>query len=96
MSKLEPLNGVVILRAVEVEETTHGNIVLPHLEHQSTILAEVIATSDQYNFNTGEWVPCWFKEGDKVLINRMGGAVIWHEDKEYLAVQFNSIMAKIV
>ena len=67
MSKLEALNGHVIVRLLEEEgETTQGNIVLPHLDNQDTIIAEVISSSDQFNFNTDEWVTSWIQEGDKV------------------------------
>jgi co-chaperonin GroES (HSP10) len=96
MSKLEALNGHVIVRLLEEGgETTQGNIVLPHLDNQDTVIAEVISTSAQFNFNTDEWVTSWIQEGDKVLLNKMGGQRIYHESQELIITQMNTIMAKI-
>ena len=52
MSKLQPLNGYLVLRPIEEEEQTYGNIVIPDLGKERPELGEVIATSPVYNYNS--------------------------------------------
>ncbi len=56
MSKLQPLNGYLILRPVEEEEQMYGNIVIPDLGKEKPEMGEVVATSSTYNFNSDKFV----------------------------------------
>jgi co-chaperonin GroES (HSP10) len=52
MSKLNPLNGYLVLKPIEEEEQTVGNIIIPDLGKERPELGEVIATSRVYNYNS--------------------------------------------
>ena len=53
MDKLTPLNGNVIIKPIEFEEQTYGNIVIPDLGKEKPEIGEVIATSSIFNWHTG-------------------------------------------
>ena len=53
MSKLTPLNGHVILKPIEEQEQTYGNIVIPDMGKERPEIGEVVEVSDTYNCHTG-------------------------------------------
>jgi chaperonin GroES len=83
MSKLQPLNGYLILRPIEEEEQMYGNIVIPDLGKERPEMGEVIATSSTYNFNSDKFVESNLQVGDKVLIPKLGSLRITVEGEEY-------------
>lgn len=95
MSKLTPLNGNVILKPIEEQEATYGNIVLPDLGKERPEMAEVVATSRTYNWNTGEHVNSNLTEGQKVLIPKMGAVRITIEGEEYYICKETEILSTV-
>ena len=93
MNKLKPVNGNVILRPIEEEELMAGNIIIPDMGKEKPEMAEVIAISPMFNFNTDNLVPLEVKVGDKVLIPKMGAQTITLEGEEYYITQQNQIIA---
>ena len=49
MVKLEPKNGYIVLKPIEEQEETYGNIVIPDLGKERPELGEVTGTSDTFN-----------------------------------------------
>lgn len=95
MSKLTPLNGYVVLRPIEEEEQTYGNIVIPDLGKERPELGEVVATSPLYNYNSDKFVESNLTVGDKVLIPKMGSVRITVEGEEYFICKEQDIYSKI-
>jgi len=93
MSKLKPVNGNVILRPIEEEELMAGNIIIPDIGKERPEMAEVIAISQMYNYNTDTLVPLEVKVGDKVLIPKMGAQTITLDGEEYYMTAQNSILS---
>ena len=56
MSKLKPVNGNVILRPIEEEEQMSGNIIIPDMGKERPDMGEIVAISEVYNFNKGEYL----------------------------------------
>jgi len=96
MSKLAPLNGYIILKPIEEEETTYGNIVIPDLGKERPELGEVVATSGTYNFNSDTVVDSKLYVGDKVLIPKMGSVRITVDSEEYFICKEQDIYSKII
>ncbi len=94
MSQLDPLNGHVILKPIEEGESTYGNIVLPDLGKEKPEMAEVVATSDTYNWHTGAYYPTHLKVGDKVLIPKLGSVKITVEGEDYYITKETEVLAK--
>jgi len=95
MSKLRPVNGNVILRPIEEEEQISGNIIIPDMGKERPEMGEIIAISEIYNFNKGEYAPTILKVGMKVLIPKMGAQSITIEGEEYYITAQNSVLSII-
>lgn len=95
MSKLTPLNGYLILRPIEEQEQTYGNIVIPDLGKEKPEMGEVVATSGTYNYNSDTVVPSNLEVGDKVLIPKLGSLRITVEGDEYYIVKEQDVYSKI-
>ena len=93
MSKLKPTSGHVVLRPIEEEELMAGNIIIPDMGREKPEMAEVIAVTPIFNFNTDTIVPLDVKVGDKVLIPKMGAQTITLEGEEYYITQLSQIIA---
>ena len=95
MNKLKPINGNVILRPIEEEEMMAGNIIIPDMGKEKPEMAEVIAISNVYNFNTDTIVPTDLEVGMKVLLPKMGSQTITLDGEEYYITAQNSILSII-
>lgn len=95
MSKLAPLNGYLVLRPIEEEEQTYGNIVIPDLGKERPEMGEVIATSSTYNYNSDKFVDSNLQVGDKVLIPKLGSLRITVEGEEYFICKEQDVYSKI-
>jgi len=95
MSKLVPREGSIILKQIETSETTVGNIIIPDMGDDRSLIAEVIAVSDVYNYHKGEFIPTDLKVGMKVTIPPMGAQKIKIDNVDYLIMTQNNIPAII-
>lgn len=94
MSKLEPLNGYLVLRPVEEEEQMYGNIVIPDLGKERPEMGEIVATSGTYNYHSDKVVSSNLQVGDKVLIPKLGSLRITVEGDEYFICKEQDVYAK--
>lgn len=94
MSKLQPLNGYLILRPVEEEEQMYGNIVIPDLGKERPEMGEVVAISNTYNYNSDKFVSSNLQLGDRVLIPKLGSLRITVEGDEYFICKEQDVYAK--
>ena len=95
MSKLQPLNGYIVLKPIEEDEQMYGNIVIPDLGKERPELGEVIATSGTYNFNSDTVVESKLAVGDKVLIPKLGSVRISVDSEDYYICKEQDIYSKI-
>ena len=95
MSKLVPREGSIILKQIETSETTVGNIIIPDMGDDRSLIAEVVAVSDVYNYHKGEFIPTDLKVGMKVTIPPMGAQKIKLDNVDYLIMTQNNIPAII-
>lgn len=93
MSKLKPLNGFVILKPIEEQEQTYGNIVIPDLGKERPEMGEVVAVSETYNWHTDAMVKPILTVGQKVLIPKMGSMKITVEGEDYFITKDSEILA---
>ena len=93
MSKLNPLNGFLVLKPVEEQEQTYGNIVIPDLGKERPEMGEVVATSETYNWHTDTYVKSTVEVGQKVLIPKLGSMKITIEGEDYFIAKDTEILA---
>jgi chaperonin GroES len=95
MSKLNPRGGSIILKQLEEHEMMVGNIIIPDIGHEKSLIAEVIAVSDVYNWHTGTFIPTDLKVGQKVVIPPMGAQKLTLDNVDYLIISQEQIPANI-
>jgi chaperonin GroES len=86
MSKLTPRGGSIILKQLEENEMKVGNIIIPDNGHEKSLIAEIIAVSDTYNWHKGEFIPTDLKVGQKVVIPPMGAQKLTLDNVDYLII----------
>lgn len=92
---LEALFDAVIVKPIEIEETTYGNIIVPDVGKEKNEIAEVIAVGPGKPTITGEFIPTQLKVGDKVVLPTMGFTKLPYDGEEYYVGPENQILAKI-
>jgi len=92
---LEALFDAVIVKPIELEETTYGNIIVPDLGKEKNETAEVISVGPGKPTITGEFIPTQLKVGDKVVLPTMGFTKLPYDGEEYYVGPENQILAKI-
>ena len=90
--KLVPLGDRVVLQQLDAEETTKSGIVLPGQAQEKPQQAEVIAVGPG-GMVDGKEVKMEVKVGDKVIYSKYAGTDVKLEDKEYVVVSQNDIVA---
>lgn len=95
MSNIKPLNGIVVLKKLEEEEQTYGQIVIPDMGKEKPEMGIVVETSDTYNWHRGEYYKSKVKAGDKVVIPKMGSMVISEFGEDYILIKETEILAII-
>ena len=95
MNKITPLNGYIVLKPIETQEETFGNIIIPDLGKERPEMGKVVATSDVYNYHTDKRVISTLEEGEIVLIPKMGSQRIVIEGEDYYICKESDIFAVI-
>ena len=88
--KLVPLGDRVVLEQLVAEETTKSGIVLPGQNKEKPQQAKVIAVGPGT-----EEVKMEVKKGDEVIYSKYSGTEVKIEDKEYIIVKQNDILAVV-
>ena len=90
--KLTPLADRVILKMVEVEETTKGGIILTGSAKEKPDVAEVLAVGPG-GVVDGKEVEMTVKVGDHVITSKYAGTEVKLDDEEYVVVRQSDILA---
>ena len=90
--KLIPLADRVVLKMVEVEETTKGGIILTASAKEKPSIAEVISVGPGGNVD-GKDVVMTVKVGDKVITSKYSGTQVKLDGEELTIVRQNDILA---
>ena len=91
---IKALYNAVVVKPVEVEETTYGNIVVPDMGNDVNKTAEVAAVGPG-TYSLGTFVPSSLQEGDVVVLPTMGFTKFEFEGQDYWIGKENEVLAKI-
>jgi chaperonin GroES len=94
--KLEALFDAVIVKPLEVEETTYGSIIVPDLGKEKNEHGTVIAVGPGRYTITGEFISTQICEGDVVVLPTMGFTKLHFEGNEYYIGPENQVLARII
>ena len=89
---IKPLADRVVVKSVEVEETTSSGIILSASAQEKPQIAEVVAVGPG-GVVDGNEVVMTVSAGDKVLVGKYSGSKIKLDDVEYTIVRQSDILA---
>lgn len=89
---LKPLGDRVIIRMIEIKETSKGGILLPSTAQEKSSVAEVVAVGTGKCVD-GKIIPLDLKVGDKVIFSKYSGTEVKYEGDEYLILKQDDILA---
>lgn len=93
---IRPLHDKILLRRDEAQSKTDSGLYLPETNKEKPMTATVEAVgSGSLNEDTGERIPLTVKKGDRVLISKWGGTEVKLNDREFLIVSEDDILAII-
>ena len=96
MSKnIKPLHDNIIVERVEPEETVKGGIIIPDTAKEKPQQGKVISVGDGKVLDSGERKPLDVKTGDTILFGKYSGTEIKFEEKEYLIMREDDVLAII-
>ena len=95
MSKLVAFYDACIVKPIEAEETTYGNIIVPDMGKESNTFGEVIAVGPGRYTLTGELLPLQVKVGDKVVLPTQGFTKLPFDGEEYYIGPENQVLARV-
>jgi len=93
--KIQPLGERVVIEALEAKEKTKGGIVLPDTAKEKPQEGKVVAVGKGKVGEDGKIVPLEVKTGDKVLYGKYSGTEVNIDEKEYLIVKEEDILAVV-
>ncbi|PIW79673.1 MAG: co-chaperone GroES [Candidatus Omnitrophica bacterium CG_4_8_14_3_um_filter_43_15] len=93
---LQPLGDKVIIQRLKAEEKTKGGIILPDNAKEKPQEGKVVAVGKGKTLKNGKTVAPKVKAGDKILFSKYSGSEVKVNDKEYLIIEADDILAVIV
>ena len=92
--KIIPLADRVVIKTVEVEETTKGGLILTGSAKEKPQVCEVIAVGPGKTADDGKVIPMQVKVGDKVVYSKYSGTEVkLGDDETYTIVRQSDILA---
>ncbi len=90
--KLVPLQDRVVVKMVEMEETTKSGIILTGSAKEKPQVAEVIAVGPG-GVVDGKEIKMAVKAGDRVIFSKYSGTEVKLQNDEFVVVRQNDILA---
>lgn len=91
---IKPLADRVVVKAVEMEETTKSGIILAASAQEKPQIAEVVAVGPG-GMVDGKEVEMYVKVGDKVITSKYSGTEVKLDKEEYTIVRQDDILAVV-
>ena len=89
---IKPLADRVVVKAVEVEETTSSGIILAASAQEKPQIAEVVAVGPGGMID-GNNIEMYVKVGDKVITSKYSGTEVKLNKEEFTIVKQSDILA---
>lgn len=89
---IKPLADRVVVKQVEIEETSKGGIILPGSAKEKPQVAEVVAVGPG-GMVDGNEVTMTVKVGDRVITSKYAGTEVKCDGTEYSIVRQSDILA---
>jgi chaperonin GroES len=91
--KVRPLHDRVLVKREEEEEARAGSIIIPDTAKEKPQKGKVVAAGSGKVGDDGKRVPLDVKSGDRILFGKYSGSEVKIDDKEYLIMREEDILA---
>jgi len=91
--KIRPLHDRILVERLEEQEVKRGGIIIPDTAKEKPQEAKVIAVGNGKVTDEGKKIPLDVKAGDKILFGKYSGSEVKIEDKEYLILREEDVLA---
>ena len=91
--KIRPLHDRILVERLEEKEVKKGGIIIPDTAKEKPQEAKVIAVGNGKVSDDGKKIPLDVKAGDKILFGKYSGSEVKIDDKEYLILREEDILA---
>jgi chaperonin GroES len=91
--KIRPLHDRILVERLEEHETKKGGIIIPDTAKEKPQEGKVIAAGNGKITEEGKKIPLDVKAGDKILFGKYSGSEVKIDDKEYLILREEDVLA---
>ena len=91
--KIRPLHDRILVERLEEKEVMRGGIIIPDTAKEKPQEGKVIAVGNGKVTDDGKKLSLDVKTGDKVLFGKYSGSEVKLDDKEYLILREEDVLA---
>jgi chaperonin GroES len=91
--KIRPLHDRLLVERLEEEEVKKGGIIIPDTAKEKPQEGTVKAVGNGKVGDDGKKIPLDVKAGDKILFGKYSGSEVKLDDKEYLIMREEDVLA---
>jgi chaperonin GroES len=91
--KIVPLNDKIVVERLEAEDKTAGGIILPDSAKEKPKQGKVLAIGEGKLLENGHRAAFQVKVGDKVLFTNYAGSDVTVDNKEYMIMTEDDLLA---
>ena len=91
--KIRPLHDRILIERLEEKEGKKGGIIIPDTAKEKPQEGKVIAVGNGKVTEDGKKIPLDVKAGDKILFAKYSGSEVKLDDKEYVVMREDDVLA---
>ena len=91
--KVRPLHDRIMVERLEEQEVKRGGIIIPDTAKEKPQEGKVIAVGNGKVGDDGKKIPLDVKAGNKILFGKYSGSEVKIDDKEYLIMREEDVLA---
>ena len=91
--KIRPLHDRMLVERMEEREVKKGGIIIPDTAKEKPQEGKVIAVGNGKVSDDGKKIPLDVKAGDKILFGKYSGSEVKLDEKEYLIMREEDVLA---
>ena len=91
--KIRPLHDRIVVERLEEKEVKNGSIIIPDTAKEKPQEGKVLAVGNGKVGDNGKKIPLDVKAGDKILFGKYSGSEVKIDDKEYLIMREENVLA---
>ena len=91
--KIRPLHDRILIKRLEEQEQKKGGIIIPDTAKEKPQEGKVIAAGNGKVTDDGKRLPLDVKAGDRILFGKYSGSEVKLDDKEYLILREEDVLA---